>query len=223
MNSNGTNRSSRLRSSNFRFRLYRGFWLCFSLGVFLTPWGLKAEQPVQVSVTAGAEGLQGQSPVYDLNLIFFDAQGLRFELLPQYRLYQGAPYLKDGELRINRIEGDVAALGWLKAWDFRRYGPRDNLPLSFLTAYTTLGVSSSGLTLRQTRYQSVGGRIEAREVTESLSPTQGLVQMGLYGGDSFAVVDLRLGYLFGTVRGDLLEKQLFLSNWSLVLALGVGF
>jgi len=203
--------------------LGRFLWVCLLLGAGLFPLRVQAAQPVHLSATLGAEGLQGQSPVYDLNLLFFDSQGLRFELLPQYQLYQGDLYSKDGELRANRIVGDVSSLSWFKAWDFRRYSTRDNLPLSFLTAYTTLGVSQSSLTLTQNRYKAVGGVLESTEVTETLSPTQGLVQMGLYGGDSFAVVDLRLGYLFGQAKAKLLEKKVLLSNWSLVLALGVGF
>jgi len=194
------------------------------LGVGLLLWaGPLWAQGLHLSVTAGSELSKGELPYFDGNALFGENWGLRVSS------YRGVKFLNTWDrfestgLYSTQVTGSFSAVSALKTFDFRTYGPKENMPFGYLTAYVGLGLGRADLELKQTQYLAKGSVLGYEDTLEKIHPGSALATIGLYGGQSLAVIDFRLQYLQGHLTGSKLLADQSFGVWGLVFACGIGF
>jgi len=175
-----------------------------------------------VSVTLGHDLFEGRAPVADLNLLFGESYGLRVEYMPS--LTEALPSTLGSDTKVERsLNGDTVSYGLMKFWDMKHYHPSQGMPLSFLGAYSTLGYSQSEMVLHETMISASQSQLSFTESTRSVRPTSWIFETGFYGGDRFALIDLRLQYRTSSFKPDWEPGKISYASWAMVVSGGVGF
>jgi len=189
-------------------------------------WGLLAPslafcQAFSPSVTVGHDVFQGRAPVTDMNLLF-GSYGFRLTYMPSSTELRQSE--RTTQQAVDRaVVGETVSYGLMKFWDMRRYQPSQGMPLSFLGMYNTFGYSHSPMELRTTRLKADQSHITATATTQTIHPTSWLMEAGFFGGDRFALIDLRLQYRTSSFEPDWKPGKIRYQSWAMILSGGIGF
>jgi hypothetical protein len=207
----------RIKSQRFLTKLI----VIFYLSLILHPALLQALQPIHLSATAGYDLFNQYWPCYDITLLINNRWGIRYSEVTDVTFLTT---LEEGQsVKHNEVRGDIQLPILIKTLDYTSFPEDGGKVFDFLTAYWGLGYNKFELTVVQREYHASSnslGRVSREETV--YSPVTALT-FGLYGGDSFLVVDFRLLYLRGSIdSSDLADKTEF-DKWLMLFSLGIAF
>lgn len=161
-------------------------------------------------------------PGYDLTLIFQNSYGLRFSLMQEMEFLETISD-EDGSVKKNNFEGDLKLPMFLKMLDFKTFEEGPAKVFDFVSAYVGVGYNTLELTMNQKKYYASAGELVKKTRDETVHSKVGAFSVGMYGGDSFLVIDFRLRYIRGTIESsDYVKEENEFDKWMMIVSLGFG-
>lgn len=181
-----------------------------------------AQQLIHFSAMVHYELMEQKWPGYDLTLIFQNRYGLRYSLMQEMDFLETISD-EDGSVKKNSFEGDLHLPMVLKMLDFKTFKEGPAQVFDFVSAYVGVGYNTLELTMNQKEYYADGGNLVKTTRDETVNARVGAFSIGMYGGDSFIVIDLRLRYIRGTVdSSDYVDEENEFDKWMMIVSLGFG-
>jgi hypothetical protein len=179
---------------------------------------------VHTSAMINGDILKRQPLGYDLTIFLNGKWGLRYSQNSDVQFVNPELEQKDNQLSELSVNGDLKQLTLLRAIDYRTYDRSNSTPLDFLTAYVGVGYSRNKLLLKKKLYRAKTDNLITGDLEDQVPVALYSLSLGLYGGEKHVVVDTQLQYIRGTVSGsELLSKNIIISQWRLILAIGLSY
>ncbi len=155
-------------------------------------------------------------------MIFQNSYGLRYSLIQEMEFLETITE-EDGSVKKNNFEGDLQLPMVLKMLDFRTFEESPSKVLDFVSAYVGVGYNTLELTMNQKEYYAEAGKLVKKTRKETVNSSVGAFSIGMYGGDSFLVIDFRLRYLRGTIESsEYVKEENEFDKWMMIVSLGFG-
>lgn len=184
----------------------------------------RAQGILHTSVMMNSNLLMEQRPGYDITLIFNRKWGFRYSENPETKIIDSKLEIDNSQLSTTSVEGNLKHLTILRALDFRTYDQSGSTPFDFLTAYWGVGYSQNSLDFFKTEYQAQSGQLILSESSDRIEVSTFSLSIGFYGGEKSVVVDTRLQYLRSVIsNSDLLDQEIEVNQWKILIAIGLGY
>lgn len=181
-----------------------------------------AQQLVHFSAMVHYELMEQKWPGYDLTLIFQNSYGLRFSLMQEMEFLETIAE-EGGSVKQNSFEGDLQLPMVLKMIDFKTFREGPSKVFDFVSAYVGVGYNTLELTMNQKEYYVETGNLAKVTRDETVNSRVGAFSIGIYGGDSFLVIDFRLRYIRGVIESsDYVKDENEFDKWMMIVSLGFG-
>ena len=179
---------------------------------------------IHTSAMVNGDILKRQPLGYDLTIFLNGKWGLRYSQNSDVQFVNPELEQEDNQLSELSVNGDLKQLTLLRAIDYRTYDRSNSTPLDFLTAYMGVGYSRNKLLLKKKLYRAKTDNLITGDLEDQVPVALYSLSLGLYGGEKHVVVDTQLQYIRGTVSGsELLSKNVIISQWRLILAIGLSY
>ncbi len=203
----------------FKIKLVLFLPLC----LFLISSNLVAQPMFHISSMIHYELMNQDWPGYDITMIYKSNLGIRYSHMQDVSFLETVSD-EDGAVKRNNFEGDLKLFMFLKMLDFKTFQEGPANVFDFITGYVGVGYNALELTLTQKEYYAVANNLAEKTREETVNSQVGALSIGLYGGDSILVIDLRLRYIKGVVEAsDYENKENYFDRWMFIVGLGIGF
>ncbi|MDH5559287.1 MAG: hypothetical protein OEY59_00360 [Deltaproteobacteria bacterium] len=184
-----------------------------------------AQVNFHASVMANTDLIEGRFPGLEYTFFFGPSWGVRYSMLPTME-FKTEPLktLSDGQLQTYSLTGEYQSLTVLRSIEHRGNRPGSKGPFEFITAYFGVGYNQINTQLVKKTFTAQSNIWSESETSEDLPTEINNFSLGLYGGESFIMLDTRFLYFTGkTDKSRLLDDKIKFKQWMILFSIGIGF
>ena len=182
-----------------------------------------AQRNFHVSAMTNYDLLGLNGPGFDLTLLYNGNWGLRYTIMEDISFLD---FVEESNSSISQIklQGDLKLPMVFKTIDYRAFEKSKTKVFDFLTAYVGVGDNNLELSLTVDEYQAEANTLQKNSYHEVVNSPISAAAFGLYGGERFLVIDVRLLFIKGkTESSDTIDEQYDYETWMMLISLGIGF